>query len=651
MRESNIRDLLVNQLDCLEPELQFLEKEKYLPSDIGTNSFIDLVARDANNNWVVIELKRSDSTSRQAIHEVLKYVEAIKAHLGVRDDEIRTMIVSTVWDELLVPFSKFCSDTSLDVTGFLIDISDPQNLTSQKVAPLKITAGRALSPWHELNLYTDKEKLQRGVESYVQANSSKGFDDYVLVVLEAPPGHHEKVLAATREGLANVRRQFREEVNYDEIDARLEKMEEYKYILYFVPCLLSEETCIDTLQRTDADMEELLEMLEEMGEEEALCTLHERLFDATPKTYRQYFEISYPAKFSTRLIDGEGWSIIEIKRYGSLARNQLLTDETIFSEICGETGSSGQRFKRCISTASKQQLSTARSEVADCLSVNPIWRSNILAHLDEIENDHPDSEVDISIFSPSTGLFTLFFAVTKEQGILYVPTYSMAVKNNGDTATLFFGELAAGENQRTFREVIDKFYDGDIRGFLMSATWGYREERDSELLDFVGIQYRSYRCDIKDEDRKFFVWRDNTWRDVDPVVPFQSLTGFFERETTFMTHLVTKVRRRMNGGIVDGSCTDRPLHELFDPSSADGPQYAASELASHCDLCQSAFAEENFLVDAAVPGKGDMWAFLCADCVAETGATVGWGQGQLYQRLESGGWQLVAGGPPDAGTA
>lgn len=651
MRESNIRDLLVNQLDCLEPELQFLEKEKYLPSDIGTNSFIDLVARDANNNWVVIELKRSDSASRQAIHEVLKYVEAIKGHLGVRDDEIRTFIVSTVWDELLLPFSKFCSETSLDVTGFLIDISNPDNLTSQKVSPLKITAGRALSPWHELNLYTDKENLQRGVESYVQANSSKGFDDYVLVVLEAPPGHHERALSATREGLENIHRQFRDEVDYDEIDARLEKMEEYKYILYFVPCLLSKETCIDALQRTDEDIEELLEILEGMEEEEALCTVHEHLFAAGPKTYKQHFEIGYPAKFKERLLENEGWTLVEIKRYGSLARNQLLTDETIISEICGETGSSGQRFKRRISTASKSQLSMARSEIADCLSGNPIWRSNILEHLKEIENEHPDSEVDISIFSPSTGLFTLFFAVTKEQGILYIPTYSMTVKNNGDTATLFFGELAAGENQRTFREVIDKFYDGDIGDFLMSATWGYRESRDSELLEFIGIQYRSYRCDLKGEDREFFVWRDNTWREIDPVVPFQSLTGFFERETTFMAHLVTKVSRRMNGAIVDASCTDRPLHELINPPSADGPQYMASELASHCDLCQCAFAEENFLVDAAVPGKGDIRAFLCADCVAETGATVGWGQGQLYQRLESGGWQLVAGGPPDAGTA
>ena len=125
---------------------------------------------------------------------------------------------------------------------------------------------------------------------------------------------------------------------------------------------------------------------------------------------------------------------------------------------------------------------------------------------------------------------------------------------------------------------------------------------------------------------------------------------FFERETTFMTHLVTKVSRRMNGGIVDGSNKDQPLHDLIDPSFSDGPQYVASDLASHCDLCRCAFSEENFLLDVAVPGQAGMSASRCADCVAETNATVGWGQGQLYRRLESGGWQLVAGGSPDAGT-
>src|SRR5262245_36392292 len=101
MLEAQIRDLLAEQLGALEPGLTLVEIEKFIPSGIGTRSFIDILARDDRNRWVLIELKRSNAAAREAIHEVYKYTEAVKAHLGARDDEIRAIIVSTEWKELL----------------------------------------------------------------------------------------------------------------------------------------------------------------------------------------------------------------------------------------------------------------------------------------------------------------------------------------------------------------------------------------------------------------------------------------------------------------------------------------------------------------------------------------------------------------------
>jgi RecB family endonuclease NucS len=76
------------------------------PSDIGTRSFIDILARDDRERWVLIELKRSNAAAREAIHEIFKYTETVKKHLGARDDELRAIIVSTEWKELLIPFSR-----------------------------------------------------------------------------------------------------------------------------------------------------------------------------------------------------------------------------------------------------------------------------------------------------------------------------------------------------------------------------------------------------------------------------------------------------------------------------------------------------------------------------------------------------------------
>src|ERR1700679_433572 len=111
MLEAELRDLLSVQLEAIEPGLILVKKEQYIPNDLGTRSFIDLLARDREDRWVLIELKRSGAASREAIHEIYKYIEGVKAHLRVRDDEVRAIIASTDWKELLVPYSRFFHDT------------------------------------------------------------------------------------------------------------------------------------------------------------------------------------------------------------------------------------------------------------------------------------------------------------------------------------------------------------------------------------------------------------------------------------------------------------------------------------------------------------------------------------------------------------
>lgn len=649
MNESDIRDLLVDQLDCLEPNLRYLEKEQYIPGAIATRSFIDILARDSADHLVIIELKRSDSAAREAIHEVLKYVEAVKSHLAVRDDEIRTMIVSTEWTELLLPFSRFCSDTTLDVTGLLLDASDPSRLASETVSPLPITAGRAFSEWHELNLYTDTANLQRGVETYERSNEIKGLHDYVLVILEPPASHHELEQSVTRVALADIQSRSGEEPNYDDIEATVQALPQFKHMIYFVPCLLPKEAYIDALKRLDGDdADEVIEYAEEIEESEALCMLHEAFFDVKPRPFRELIEIGYAAKFKTKLLDDEGWSITEIKRYGSIARSPLLTDETIVSEICGDTGSSHQHYKRRISTAVKSELATARSEIAECLSDNPAWKANILAHLQEIENDYPGTDLEVYVFSPSTGLFTLYLALTNQPSDQYIPSYYIKFRRDRNGETIFFGLLEVNATEVTFREVVDRFYDGNVGKLAFSATWGCREPRDAEVLDFVGISYASYRCDTQGDERRFHVWRNSTWQEIKTGPSPTPLASFFEREHTFVHHLASKIGRRLSIGMVDGSDTEIPLRELADLSTRDGTRHKASELPSECDRCGCAFAEENFLVEASLPDFGDATASICADCVEDTDATVDQSDGRLYRRVDPDTWERVRFDGPNA---
>ena len=645
MLEAPLRDLLATQLDTLEPGLALLDIERHIPSTLGTSGFIDLLAQDKQNHWVLIELKRSDSAARQAIHEVLKYVEGVKAHLGVRDDEIRVLIVSTEWRELLIPFSRFVSETSISVKGVKIAVDEPTGrITASTVDTLPIVQGRALAPWHELNLYTSRSSLNQGIESYDASCKAKGIADYILVLLSAPDGLHERAVEATRASLAEIHSQFGEPVDAAEIEATIAKMKRHSYALYFVPQLMTKETCLAILQPEKDAYEEALELLDGMGEEEALCYLHESVYGAGPRKHRDYFEIGYPAKFKSRLLDSEGWIIEDILRRGAFARNALLSDDALTEEISGATGISGQRFKRTVSVANKAHIEAARNDIEECLSNNPVWRTNILSQLDEIRREHPQAEVDITIFNPSTGIFTLFFAISRDDGILYVPQYSLLVRET-EPRSMYFGELVAEGNATTFRAVLDEFYYGDLGALLMTATWGCYESRDTEILERLGLVYRSFRCDFNGEDRLFFIFRNGRWQPTKPIVPFDALAEYMKANERLIHHIVRKLGARQMGGIVDASSTERPLDELADDLEAVARNRLFINPPEICDLCGCAFDEEKYLIDGGIKGSS-MWACMCADCFTEQGKGIGWGSGQLYRRQHDGSWLLVAGFGP-----
>lgn len=442
MLEAELRDLLEVQLDKLEQGLTLIEKEKYIPNELGTRGFVDLLAHDADGRWVLIELKRSDAAAREAIHEIYKYVEGVKAHLRARDDEIRAIIVSTDWKELLVPFSRFVHDTSITVKGLHLEVDSSTNeLFATDTAPLPITAGRILSPWHEIGLYRSEERLKEGIASYDASCKAKGIEDYLLVIMIAPEGLYERGVIATANALSSIQGGTGRATDA-EIDEMSQKLDRRDWIIYFVPQLLTAEAYLKIIEGTPELFEEAKEFPESMSEEEALCSLQEYALDAKPKVDRDSIEIGYPAKFKSKLIGEEGWAVREVLRRGAFERNSALTDSTILSEIAGEAGTSGQRFKRSVKLSDKAALSSALNDIKECLVNNPAWAGQIAFQLGEARRDFPHATANISVFAPSTGVFTIFFSSSRDDGALYVPTYSMHVVDEGLFRRMYAGELA-----------------------------------------------------------------------------------------------------------------------------------------------------------------------------------------------------------------
>ena len=107
--ESKIRDFLADNLSFFEPDdyLDFIGKEFLVRSDIGADGRIDILAKDSFGNYVVIEIKKSNSSSRQALHELYKYVTLLRHDFEIPPENIRCIIISTEWHELITSFSEF----------------------------------------------------------------------------------------------------------------------------------------------------------------------------------------------------------------------------------------------------------------------------------------------------------------------------------------------------------------------------------------------------------------------------------------------------------------------------------------------------------------------------------------------------------------
>lgn len=105
MKESALRDLIAQKISQLKPGLTLLQKEQYIPGEHGTKSFIDLYARDEKGRHVLIELKRSNTAARQALHEVSKYVEQVKRTLAQRIPRYSRSLLPPNGESCFSPFS------------------------------------------------------------------------------------------------------------------------------------------------------------------------------------------------------------------------------------------------------------------------------------------------------------------------------------------------------------------------------------------------------------------------------------------------------------------------------------------------------------------------------------------------------------------
>lgn len=557
--ESELRDLIYNKIEIISHDLTVIEKEKYIPNTIGTRGFIDIYAKDKNNNHVIIELKRSNQTARQALHEVIKYAEGIKSHFGATDGEIRIIIASTEWTELLVPFSHLVHKSPFTLEGIKINL-DNESITTENIAPLSYNRGRFISPYYSVYWYKDETSLNKGVSSIKKIFKQSGINNFLLTVFNTkkpiPSPSKERRIAVIKK-MANLG-------NMDFID---HETEHYSYIVFLSIQAISSEEQLDTIKITKSEeiYNDVLFSISDLDEDQKSDYLYEYTLDLEGAHYDD-FEIGSPAKFSL-YFNTDNILFNKIIREGFFSLNENLTDEIILNELKGNKGNSYHKLKCEVNISDKKQLNILKENIQLLLENNQAWQNQILQIINELEKKHPESFIEIDIHHPRTALFSIYYTIKHdiEDGI-YLPYYLLSVKdkNNNDIKN-FYGCLQNNNESLSFDELIEKHYDGNISNLIYTMTWGGSDERDEEILDDAGLCYMSFFHDIVNDKRYSLI--NNKWRNENVKSILEIFHEYVEKNHGLINDLVNEVSFFDQGSIFSAPNID--THIIIERSEVE----------------------------------------------------------------------------------
>lgn len=494
LNEGTIRDNLAESLSIISPDLTLLQKEYYLPHISGTRGFIDILAKDEKNKYVIIEIKRSGEASRETLHEILKYVEALKENKKVNESEIRVIVVSTEWKELLVPFSSFINRVKFSVEGFILTVDE--NFSPkfcQTVSPLKLKNERLFSPIHCINLYSNIENLERGIKSHVEVFKNKEINDYILIIMLASDSFQEYSHA-----------QLNKISNALGIDIDLEEIPYQPYMIYSVFTRLSESQYIDVISKSQETYDELLYEIKSVELEEKKLSIYEDylIYNLEPFPFSEHTEISYPAKFACKLIEDEEWIIDKVLIFGALRDNELLEDSIVIAEISGGQGSDGLMFKSNLESNNFSKLEEIKAGVKRVFHDNKVWLNHINCILQYYVEKNKSFELYIEAYSPHNILLSIYRQLNEENGNIWLPTYKMSFSfPNTSVKKLYIGVLVWDGTQPSMTNIINKYYSGDPSNLTLPIIWGGYEDKDFSIMKDLGLHFGSilYEAHSKEE--------------------------------------------------------------------------------------------------------------------------------------------------------
>jgi hypothetical protein len=605
--ENEIRDHLSEHLGLIEEGLTLIDKEVVLHNDKGAKGFLDIFARTADGKFLIIEVKRSDGAAREAIQELVKYIALLKQNMLVKYAEVRLMVASTEWRELIVPFSEFVRSAPYDCRGLRL-VLGPDGFTeraeSMELAPEEHP--RRLSRRQYIWGFDNETQARIGIPIIAAHMREMGLRDFVILLLAISAGSDPD-----------------------------------KRFLYFAQQELSFESYMSHIRRRLS--------IEDLAEFEAwlddLTEMEDKVGEAAYKIWQEDGELYRKLKYSSAEIaapeKARAWFApntlvsAEVFRFGRFEDDHI-TDEIIKAEILGEEGSSFYHVDISANLSSRPEMAALLAAADNLLDLNPAWRTAI-HDLCAYASGTGAAYVRLHAFSNEDIILTVAAATIGNPE--YIPFFKFEIVR-ADEIEQVFGTIEWSGRQPDLDKVLDDYFRGDAFSYLMLRHFGEHRHSNADLMAEMGLSYGIGRAgenepiavrvrassidDARGGDRKF-------------------LSAFLEDNSEFTRGLVDLlVEHDQEFAQLHEkaflSFMEYKLEDAVNPKDRTRGFYWFSAVEK-CDICKRDMSGARFMIDGLVGLQGSC---MCAICFGKTGNRIAWGSGQLYERDERG-WRLVGG--------
>jgi hypothetical protein len=415
---------------------------------------IDLLARDRHGMWVVIELKRGRGPDRQALHEVAKYAELLSRERSLPSREIRTVIVSIDWDELLVPVSNVARDWLHDLRGYRLIIDDAGiPIGAERVSLSPAPFEHRLTPIHFIYFYHSPSDRENGWRQVVQYAAETGCKDLVGVDLcyVGPSGEVIAPLALY--------------IGFGCIE----------------PVWIPGDSVAVSDDDDEYDDSENPYGPDYRQEYRALCNVTRHVFAQTSETGR-------PDLFAN-LRQDPNWEIGLLRGVGAYARDGLRGDEDILLELAGQRGETQILFSGSASTEVTSKLNSLREAARKALGGNEPWTILCDHWCERITGRPEERDVQLSIFNPADLIHTLMLAQAGRLNDAEPRMLGIATSRDDESAVVLEGGLYwNGHEVDNLKQRVQVIYREVTSWIAHKATEATRCV-DQELLALLNLGY------------------------------------------------------------------------------------------------------------------------------------------------------------------